>query len=242
MLSKFVTLGDKLELETVGQYQEDQEQTVRARKLYKSQVYDIVSEDQIKIAMPMEQGKVILLPVDGEYNLCFYTKTGLYQCLARVIDRYKSNNIFILLMELTTDIRKYQRREYYRLNCVLDMHCRPLSEDELPKIMEKVQFIDTDITLNNGIIVDISGGGARFISGEQYPIETLILFIFNLYVNGEIMEYKLVGQVLLTSELANRKGEYEHRIQFTNIMNDDREGIIRYIFEEERKNRRREKG
>jgi c-di-GMP-binding flagellar brake protein YcgR len=242
MLSKFVTLGDKLELETVGQHQEEQDQAVRARKLYKSQVYDIVSEDQIKIAMPMEQGKVILLPVDGEYNLCFYTKTGLYQCLARVLDRYKSNNIFILLMELTTDIRKYQRREYYRLNCVLDMRCRRLSEDELPKIMEKVQFIDTDITLNNGIIVDISGGGARFISAEQYPVETLILFILNLYVNGEIMEYKLVGQVLLTEELANRQGEYEHRIQFTNIMNDDREGIIRYIFEEERKNRRREKG
>ena len=95
MLSKFVTLGDKLELETVGQHQEEQDQAVRARKLYKSQVYDIVSEDQIKIAMPMEQGKVILLPVDGEYNLCFYTKTGLYQCLARVLDRYKSNNIFI---------------------------------------------------------------------------------------------------------------------------------------------------
>ena len=171
MLSKFVTLGDKLELETVGQHQEEQDQAVRARKLYKSQVYDIVSEDQIKIAMPMEQGKVILLPVDGEYNLCFYTKTGLYQCLARVLDRYKSNNIFILLMELTTDIRKYQRREYYRLNRVLDMRCRRLSEDELPKIMEKVQFIDTDITLNNGIIVDISGGGARFISAEQYPVE-----------------------------------------------------------------------
>lgn len=242
MLSKFVTLGDKLELETVERIQGEEEKSVHARKTYKSQVYDIVSEDQIKIAMPMEQGKVILLPVDGEYNICFYTKTGLYQCLARVIDRYKSNNIFILLMEITTDMRKYQRREYYRLNCVLDMRCRKLEEDELPKVMEKVQFIDTDITLTNGIIVDISGGGARFISHEQYPVESLILFVFNLYVNGEMIEYKLVGQVLLTEVIANRNGEYEHRIQFANIMNDDREGIIRYIFEEERKNRRRDKG
>lgn len=242
MLSKYVTLGDKLELETVERRLEEQEQVVKARKTYKSQVYDIVSEDQIKIAMPMEQGKVILLPVDGEYNICFYTKSGLYQCLARVIDRYKSNNVFILLMELTTDLRKYQRREYYRLNCVLDMRCRQIDEKELPKIMERVQFIDTDITLNNGIIVDISGGGARFISSVKYPNQSLILFVFSLFVNGEMIEYQLVGQVLLSEELENRKDEYEHRIQFTNIMNDDREGIIRYIFEEERKKRRREKG
>ena len=80
--------------------------------------------------MPMEQGKVILLPVDGEYNLCFYTQSGLYQCLARVIDRYKSDNIFVLVMELTTDIRKYQRREYYRLNCVLDMKARNVTPSD----------------------------------------------------------------------------------------------------------------
>lgn len=243
MLSKYVTLGDKLELETVERHiGDEQNQIVKARKTYKSQVYDIISEDQIKIAMPIERGKVILLPIDGEYNICFYTKSGLYQCLTRVLDRYKSNNVFILLMELTTDLRKYQRREYYRLNCVLDMRCRQLDETELPKITEKVQFIDTDITLNNGIIVDISGGGARFISAEQYPNQSLILFIFSLFVNGEMKEYQLVGQVLLSEELENRKNEYEHRIQFANIMNDDREGIIRYIFEEERKKRRREKG
>ena len=110
MLSKYVKLGDKLELETIDNSKGRND--LSEKKNYRSQVYDIVSEDQIKIAMPMEQGKVILLPVDGEYNICFYTQTGLYQCLARVIDRYKSDNIFVLVMELTTDIRKSQRREY----------------------------------------------------------------------------------------------------------------------------------
>ncbi|HOO28592.1 MAG TPA: flagellar brake protein, partial [Lachnospiraceae bacterium] len=204
--------------------------------------YDIVSEDQIKIAMPMEQGKIILLPVDGEYNICFYTTTGLYQCLARVIDRYKSDNIFVLDMELTTDIRKYQRREYYRLNCVLDMKSREITEKDVNGLSERVRFIDTDITFNNGLIVDISGGGVRFISKVCYPKNTNILFSFSLYVSGKLAEYKLIGKVLLSERLENREDEYEHRIQFVNIMNDDRESIIRYIFEEERKIRRREKG
>ena len=241
MLSKYVKLGDKLELETIDNSKGRND--LSEKKNYRSQVYDIVSEDQIKIAMPMEQGKVILLPVDGEYNICFYTQTGLYQCLARVIDRYKSDNIFVLVMELTTDIRKYQRREYYRLNCVLDMKARGVSDaDNAKGSTEQVHFLDTDITFSNGTMVDISGGGARFISKDRYPKGSNIQFAFSLFVNGKLTEYKLLGRVLYSEELESRAGSYEHRIQFINIMNDERESIIKFIFEEERKIRRREKG
>ena len=242
MLSKYIKVGDKIELESI--VNSINEKDLNEKKNYRSQVYDIVSEDQIKIAMPMEQGKIVLLPVDGEYNLCFYAASGLYQCLARVVDRYKSDNIFILVMELTTDIRKYQRREYYRLNCVLDMKVRNIKPEEqrAGSGLEQVYFLDTDITFNNGTMVDISGGGARFISRDQYPKGCNIQFAFNLFVNGKLTEYKLIGRVLFSEELASRPGSYEHRIQFVNIMNDERESIIKFIFEEERKIRRREKG
>lgn len=241
MISKYVSIGDKLDLETIEGSMDPELNQNMGKKTYKSQIYDIVSEDQIKIAMPMEQGKVILLPVDGEYNVCFYTQTGLYQCLGRIIDRYKSDNVFVLVVELTTDLRKYQRREYYRLNCVLDMKSREVNEKDVGMFNERVRFVDTDITFNNGIVVDISGGGARFISRVRYPQGTNILFVFSLYVSGSLNEYKLIGKVLLSEEIENRQGEYEHRIQFVNIMNDDRESIIRYIFEEERKNRHRQR-
>ncbi len=240
MLSKYIKVGDKLEIETI--VTGTGKRSAESKKSYRSQVYDIISEDEIKIAMPMEQGKIILLPIDGEYNLCFYTKNGLYQCLARVIDRYKSENIFVLVLELTTDLRKYQRREYYRLNCVLDMKSRELSDNDVNDLSEQVSFLDTDLTFNNGTMVDISGGGARFISKVQYQKNTNILFIFSLHVSGKLNEYKLLGRVLVSEPLENNPDKYEHRVQFVNIVNDDRESIIRYIFEEERKIRRRENG
>lgn len=239
MISKYIKIGDKLDLETIEN--NSASETLNEKRQYRSVVYDIVSEDQIKIAMPMEQGRVILLPVDGEYSLCFYSQAGLFQCLARVVNRYKSENVFVLLMELTTDLSKYQRREYYRLNCVLDMKSRELSESEVSNMIERVQFLDTDITFNNGIMVDISGGGARFISRVKYPKNTNIMFVFNLYVSGKLAEYKLIGKVLYSEELAGKEGTFEHRVQFVNIVNEDRESIIRYIFEEERKKRHREK-
>ena len=54
--------------------------------------------------------------------------------------------------------------------------------------------------------------------------------------------YNLVGKILSVKELENRRGTFEHRVQYINIDNQQREEIIRYIFEEERKNRQRKNG
>lgn len=237
MISKYVNVGDRVDIESIVR-----PNSTKEKKSYRSQVFDIESEDSIKIAMPMEGGKLILLSVDDEYNLCFYTPNGLYQCIGRVADRYKIDSVYVLVMELITDIRKYQRREYYRLNCVLDMKSTMISEKDVGELSEQVHFIDTDITFDNGVMVDISGGGARFISKVKYPRDSKIIFAFSLFVNGALTEYKLLGRVLISEEIENRPGEFEHRIQFVNMMNDERESIIKYIFEEERKIRRREKG
>lgn len=239
MISKFVQIGNKIEIESIKKTTDELGEITR--KTYRSELYDIESEDVIKIAMPMEQSKIVLLPVDAEYSLCFYTSNGLYQCLARVIERYKSNNLFVLSMELETDLQKYQRREYYRLNTVLDMKSKAIDTDS-KKTFEQVQFIDTDLTFDNGTMVDISGGGARFISKVQYPKGSLIRFVFSLFVNGSVTEYKLVGKVLKSDPMENREDSFENRIQFVNMVNDDRESIIKYIFEEERRQRHRERG
>ncbi len=238
-ISKYIQVGNKIEIESIKKTTDELGEITR--KTYRSELYDIESDDVIKIAMPMEQTKIVLLPVDAEYSLCFYTPGGLYQCLARVIERYKSNNLFVLSMELQTDLQKYQRREYYRLNTVLDMKSKVIDENSSGGL-EQVQFIDTDLTFDNGTMVDISGGGARFISKVRYQEGVLIRFVFSLFVNGQVTEYKLVGKVLKSTPIENREDSYENRIQFVNMVNDDRESIIKYIFEEERKLRHRERG
>ena len=240
MISKYVQVGNKIDIESIKKTTGELGEITR--KTYRSELYDIESEDIIKIAMPMEQSKIVLLPVDAEYSLCFYTPQGLYQCLARVVERYKSNNLFVLSMELETDLQKYQRREYYRLNKVLEMKSKVIDENEKSAGIARLQFIDTDLTFDNGTMVDISGGGARFISKVQYPEGSLIRFMFSLFVNGQVTEYKLVGKVLNSSPIENREDQFENRIQFVNMINDDRESIIKYIFEEERKMRHRERG
>ena len=93
-----------------------------------------------------------------------------------------------------------------------------------------------------GIVVDISGGGIRFISKEKYEKDTYIYLSYIILINGREKQYDLAGKILAVNELENRKDEYQYRIRYIDIMKNEQEEIIRYIFEEERKNRQKMKG
>lgn len=213
------------------------------KRVFYSRVQDFLSEDTLEITMPMEQTKLILLPVDSEFDMVFYGSSGLYQCFARIIDRYKSNNIYLLVAEMTSNLRKYQRREYYRFSCALEMCARNLQEEEVQALEKNYNYILTPgLPLRQSVIVDISGGGLRFISTQKYEEGNLIYISYHLLKDGEKKKYEVVGKVLSARELENRPGTWEHRVQYYDMDPKIREEIIRYIFEEERKSRRKEKG
>lgn len=241
MLSKYVKPGQKVDLEQTSDYR--QQAPDEDKKVYYSKVYDILSEDRLEIFMPMEKTKLVLLQVDGLYDLCFYGENGLYQCYARVIDRYKKENAYIVLLELTSELRRFQRREYYRFSCALELRSRVLEKEERKGLeARKENFFVENLPLDKSVIVDISGGGLRFISGKSYEAGDLIYCNYALAGEEKEKTYHLFGKVLSVSELENRKGVYEHRVKYVNMNMGVREEIIRYIFEQERKNRKKEMG
>lgn len=238
MLSKYVKPGNKMEIQAVerGRNAGPADKKV----IYNTKVYEVISEDRLEILMPMEKTKLVMLPVDGEYDLYFYTEAGLYQCFARVIDRYKENAVYLLLLELTSNLRKFQRREYYRFSCALEMNSRPLEKEEMDSF-EISRELSPGLPLQRSIVVDISGGGLRFLANYAYEPDMLICCRYYLLIDGKNKEYNLVGKVLDVKEVYNRPGVYEHRVQYTDIDTEEREEIIKFIFEEERKNRKRER-
>ena len=64
MLENFIKPGQRVDLKAVRRVKVSGEET--REKVYSTKIYDIVSEDTIELVMPMEQTKLILLPVDGE--------------------------------------------------------------------------------------------------------------------------------------------------------------------------------
>ncbi len=240
MISKYVEPGDKLELVLVEHGHNINEEA--AKRTYLSKINDVLSEDRLEILMPLEKTKLILLPVDAEYDMAIYSKNGLYQCFVRVIDRYKSDNMYLLVVELTSNLRRNQRREYYRFSCALEMCSRSLETEEVESVEnDQMYSLVPGLPLKRSVIVDISGGGLRFISEQKYDEGSLIYCSYHLLVNGTRKLYELVSKVLEVKPVENRKGVYEHRVQYVNISEGIREQIIRYIFQEERKNMKKDR-
>ena len=185
---------------------------------------------------------MILLPVGRDYSMVFYVGKGLYQSDVRVLDRYKKESVYLLALQVTSNLRKFQRRAYYRFSCSLAMNSRTLEEDEIKAFEEKQNILLPELPLRQGVIMDISGGGLKFIATVPYEKGNLIFCTYSLERENGPKEYNLVGEVLEVHEVAGRPGVYEHRVKFTNIRESERDEIIRYIFDEERKQRRKEAG
>lgn len=234
-LKKYILPGSKLELVAIDRIVQQDGST--KRKKFDSQVVEVVDEDHIEILMPMEKTKLVLLPVNGQYDVHFITSKGLFQCLAKVTERYKNGNVYLLMIEKITNLQKYQRREYYRYACTIDMETRNLSEIENKRFEERIPFDYEEIPTYKSTIVDISGGGLRFVANMAFDVDSQIICDYHLGDKNLGHTYKLIGKILGQRPLENKPGFYEHRVMFTKIENSEREEIIRYIFEQERKNR-----
>ena len=239
MLTDYISPGNRVELKATGKIWMDED--VRTKHIYMSKVMDVTSDDRIEILMPFERGKIVLLPVDGEYSLCFYSTRGLFQCYARIVDRYRSDNMYILVMDLTSELQKLQRREYYRFSCALELKSRLCTMEELEAFKKNRKFlVDPGENLRRSVVVDISGGGLRFVANFKYDEGSTIYCSYRLPGNVNDKEYEMICNVLKTQELESRPGLFEHRIQYVFIDETSREDIIHFIFEEERKIRKKQ--
>lgn len=240
MIEKFISPGDKLEMKsTVSVVLPDGTEGV---KTYKSSVYDVLDDGRLEIVMPMEQNRLILLPVDGEYDVCFFSHGGMYRADVRIIDRQKVNGTYILVTEMISNLHKFQRREYYRFNCVVEMTAREMTEQEVDAFEKRITCLISEKDMLRGVIVDISGGGTRFVSRQKFHEGSLILMNFSLPIADLEKSFLLAAKVIFSKEIENRTQEYENRVKFEFIDNATREEIIKYIFDEERKNRKNGKG
>lgn len=220
---------------------------------YVSQFLQWSEDHQAQIAMPIHQGHLVPMELRDEYLLNFYTSKGLYQCRAVVLERKRLGNIAAVEMKLISDLEKFQRRQYYRMECVLPLQFAALTEEqgdwyrELKNCMSaerkaqlKNQLDAQKILYQNATILDISGGGMRFNAKERQVPGTLLSL--RLSFDEELKEKIpiLLAKVLLSEPLQNREEVYDNRIEFLYLSNAERERIICYIFKEERSKRKRE--
>ena len=234
--------GEKLRLTKIHN-----EPVKKPEKSYNSKVVQILEGNMIQTSMPMENGKYLLLNVLERYNMEFVTKAGVFRCQGKIVRRFREKISLYVVFELLTEFEKLQRREYYRLECLLDIkfkRAREIYIDDRAGEDESALMLadkEEDVSWKVGIATNISGGGMRFHSREQLNKGERILIKMRLVFDEIVKEYSVPGNVIVCSEVQNRPGVFETRVQFVDINRQDREEIIRFVFEEERRIRQKKK-
>ena len=240
MILDILKPGCRVDIRILQQLRQEQE-TGKVAQIFRSKVCDIKEGGKIQLLMPMNGSKYILLPLDFRYEFVFYTERGLYRCEGMVTERFKSNNVFMINTRITTQPMKFQRREYYRYDCLMELEYVILTPEQ--EELQKVPEIEADILKKKqekkgGFVLDISGGGVRFTSDEPCEVGNVILMWINLQIHGETKQYSILGTVLKSEHLeTTRQEKYQNRVRFAIQDVQVREEIIKFIFEEERQNR-----
>lgn len=239
MITDNIQLGDKVDFCPAQQMAQAQEAGGSPR-MYKSQVTDVGENGEVEIAMPIEKGQVRLLPLGVRYGFVFYTNSGMYHCMGQIKERCKRDNIYVLRVELYSRMEKYQRRQYYRYSCLMDAEYYRITEAEAKECAPEdiLSHLRDDCFYEKKrtcMVLDVSGGGARIKAEENLQADSFLLFILKLSNDQMDEQHYIAGHVVTSEELKGEPGWYEARIQF--IIKEDRvrEEIIKYIFEEERK-------
>ncbi len=238
MISDFVKPGDKIDITYLHQSN---------GKTYKSSVFDFLGENELEIGMPTDEGKMVLFQIGFECQFFFYTSRGLYTCEAVIKERYKKDNFYLLAAKIKTGLKKYQRREYYRVECAIDFSYYKISNEvakleTTEELFEEIANPDYIETKRLARTRDLSGGGVRFTATEPLEVGEKLLSVIRLSNDKLDHMFYLVTEVISCATIENVPDRWDIRAkwEFKNIK--DRDLIVRYVFEEDRMIRKKENG
>lgn len=210
--------------------------------VYVSQILDF-RDDEIIIAMPISEGHVVPLEIGNVMEAYFYTAQGIYRCDCKITNRGKEDNIYMCSIAFVSELEKFQRRQFYRLECSIGVNVTVL---ELMEIFHYAQSKTVpEVTANkpvNATIVDISGGGVRMLSDCKFNRGDYLYLNFSIDMNIGVKNVEIVAKVIQSVESPKRARFYDTRLQFKEIAPELRDLLVKYIFEQQRKIQQKERG
>jgi len=215
--------GTKLEL----QIYDDSGRTIKPA--FSSKFEFAPDEGSAVIDSPMREGNIYPVRIGWNMDVYFTMKDDLYKFNSSVLQRWANGNLSFLKIAVLGDIHKIQRREYFRFECNVPVKYRI--------IKHTTNDGDDKEPMKPCVTKDLSGGGLCLRIKEEVERNTFIEGEVDL---GPERKIPFVGEVVRVDILdGEKKYKYEIGVLFKKIEKNDKENIIRFIYSEQRRLRRR---
>ena len=152
--------------------------------------------------------------------------------------------MYLLVMEIVEPPVKFQRREFFRISYIADMKFYRVTSEiaELQTTEELFHVVhDPEVGLEacRGMVQDISGGGIRFVTDQIEEIGRYL--VVELHLSNDMVNEKfyLLCKVVSSEPMQEKEEKFSNRAKFIYKDLKDRETIVRFVFEEERRIRKK---
>ncbi|MDR1064945.1 MAG: flagellar brake protein [Oscillospiraceae bacterium] len=215
---------------------------------YRTYIEDVEEDGAIlRVSAPMEKERVVPIPANQELTLYFYRENGKFSIQARVMEFRKYSTGTSVMLEVMTESRKDQRREFYRLPSMLTVEARYLP-DELIRAMPNALAMLYDVGNYDDAVLalfaaaqyepnvtarDLSISGLSVRSSKRYKQgDRLALKIYLRWPHGTNVPLLAAAEVKRV-QLHSETRKYFVGLEFLGAFSQ-RELITKYIYEQQR--------
>lgn len=189
-------------------------------KNYATQVEDIIG-DIIILGAPLEKGRIVSVAEGTEIKVGFVESETVFCFKARVL-RLIRKKLPLLLVKKEGQVKKIQRRDFYRLRTLIPIKYKLIGNDASDNMAEDIF---------DGIVKDISGGGILMLTEKKLKENDVILIQLKLRDYGK---HQIKGRVVRINTMNSTADKIEVGIMFEELDDKTRDNIIAFIFKEQR--------
>lgn len=188
---------------------------------------EALDEATIRVAHPMF-GSALVPLMPGDEVVVEYLEGGERIGFEATVVQRASDDMpgLILTRPALRSIRRQQLRDFVRLDVSLPVEYVPSGVQRAGE--------DGEVELIPGRLIDLSGGGAQIVTEEEFPVGARLDLVLHLPKRLIPAEAEVVRRI------TDAEGPVRLGVRFTAIEERDREHIVKFIFAEQR--RRRKKG
>lgn len=201
-------------------------------KKYVSSLHEIVGDDTLVLTNPTIKARLVPLHKGERYDGYFFLRDKIYTAVFVVEKSFMEGNVRVVRVRLTGDLKKYERRQFFRFETTMDIRYLLLTAANMAEFKEAVK--NNNLLqmqgFEGGTTLDISGGGIRFYSKEMLPENSMVIVHMKVEMDGQKKDHVFLGKVLYSERHRDNRDIYIHRIQFVDYKQDVREELVQYIF------------
>ena len=179
-----------------------------------------VGERIIAVGAPFDHGEIVPLREGTQVKLTFWDEAAAYSFEGKIMQRI-AVPIPMFVLELPDSVDKVQRRNFVRVPAFYPVSFRVVTKEGLSD-------------LQKGTMIDLSGGGLRFLTKERVDNKALLYALIAL-PNGEL---KTPVRVCRAEKIEDSK-HYTVSVEFHDIAERERDQIIRCVFDIQRAMRKK---